>query len=111
MSAERYAPVGVASAPDMLGICVASLSTWMVSDAAENGDLGGVSMEGHGLLEGSEVLGLSSRVQRAAPSLQMPSEKPVVASCGPTKTAIWTMPGLPSSSTLRCCLMADWTWL
>ena len=38
-----------------------------------------------------EVLGLSSRVRRAAPSLQIQPEETVVASCGPTKTAILTM--------------------
>ena len=39
----------------------------------------------------SEALGLSCRVRRAAPSLQMLSEVTVVASYGPTKTAILTM--------------------
>ena len=38
-----------------------------------------------------EVLGLSSRVRRAASSLQMQSEETVLDSYGPTKTAILTM--------------------
>ena len=38
-----------------------------------------------------EVLGLSSRVRRAAPRHQMQSEKTVVASYGPSKTAILTV--------------------
>ena len=54
-------------------------------------NLGGLWLEGHGLLEGSETLGLSSRVRRAAPSLQMQTEKPVEASCGLAKTATLTM--------------------
>ena len=58
---------------------------------SENVDLEGLWLEGHGLSVGSEVLGLSSRVRRAAPSPQTQSEEPVVASCGPTKTAILTM--------------------
>ena len=44
----------------------------------------------------SEALGLSSRVRRAAPSLQVQSEKIVVASYGPTKTPILTLLSLLS---------------
>ena len=55
---------------------------------AEIVDLGGLWRDGHGLSEGSEVLGLSSRVRRAAPSLRMLAEEPVEASHGLAKTAI-----------------------
>ena len=60
------------------------------SDAAK-GVLGGLWLEGHGLSVGSEALGCFSGVRRAASSLQMQSEKPVVASYGLTKTATLTM--------------------
>ena len=53
--------------------------------------LGGLWLEGHGLPEKSETLGLSSRVRRAASSLQMQSDQPVVASRGATKTATLAM--------------------
>ena len=43
-----------------------------------------------GARESSETLGRSSRVPRAAPSLQMQPEEPTVAGRGPTKTApLW----------------------
>ena len=48
-------------------------------------------LEGHGLSMGSEALGLSSRVRRAASRLQMHAEETVLASYGPAKTAILTM--------------------
>ena len=54
-------------------------------------NLGGLWREGHGLSEGSETLGLSSRVRRAASSLQMQSDEPVVASYGLAKTATSTI--------------------
>ena len=54
----------------------------------ENGTLGGLWLEGHGLSEGSEVLGRSSRVLKAAPSLQTQSEEPVVARYRPAKMAL-----------------------
>jgi len=60
-------------------------------ECSELVNLGGLRREGHGLLEGSEKLGLSSRVRRAAPSLQMQTEEPVTASCGLAKTATFTM--------------------
>ena len=50
-----------------------------------------VSRRRHGLSAESEALGLSSRVRRAAPSRQMQSEETVMASYGPSKTAILTM--------------------
>ena len=53
--------------------------------------LGGLWLEGHGLSEGSEVLGLSSRVRRAAPRLQTQPEEPVVASYCLAKTATLTV--------------------
>ena len=62
-------------------------SAWTVK-RSENGDLGGFWLEGHGLSEGSETLGLSSRVRRAASSLQMQPEKPVAASHGAAKTPL-----------------------
>ena len=55
---------------------------------SENGVLGGLWLEAHGLSVGSEAPGPSSRVRRAASSLQTQSEEPVVASCGATKTAL-----------------------
>ena len=55
--------------------------------------LAGLWLEGHGHQEGSEVLGLSSRVRRAAPSLQMQSDEPVVARYHLAKTATLTMLG------------------
>ena len=48
-------------------------------------------MEGHGLSEGSEALGLSFRVRRAAPSLQTQAVEPVEASHGTAKTATLTI--------------------
>ena len=55
-------------------------------------NLGGLWREGHGLSVGSETLGLSSRVRRASPSLQMQSDEPKEASYGLAKTATLTMP-------------------
>ena len=57
----------------------------------EIGELGTAWFQCHGLSVGSEVLGLSSRVRRAAPSLRTQPEKPLVASHGPTKTATLAM--------------------
>ena len=51
-------------------------------------NLGRCWLKGHGLSVGSEVLGLSSRVRRTAPSLQMQSQEPQVASCGLAKTPL-----------------------
>ena len=59
--------------------------------SSEIGMLGAALRQSHGLSAESEVLGLSSRVRRAASSLQMQSEETVLASYGPTKTAILTM--------------------
>ena len=59
---------------------------------SEKGDLGGLWREGHGLSKRSEVLGLSSRVPRAAPRLRMRPEEPVVARHGLAKTATLTLP-------------------
>ena len=58
---------------------------------SEIGVLGAALRGSHGISAESEVLGLSSRVRRAASSLQMQSEETVLASYGPTKTAILTM--------------------
>jgi len=55
---------------------------------SKNGDLSGLWLEGHGLSVRSEALGLFSRVRRAASSLQMQSDEPVVASCGTAKTPL-----------------------
>ena len=57
-------------------------------ERSENGDLGGLWLEGHGLSVGSETLGLFPRVRRAASSLQMQTDEPVEASYGLAKTAI-----------------------
>ena len=67
-----------------------SRRTWMVK-RSEIVILGGLWLEGHGLSVSSETLGLSSRVQRAAPSLQMQADAPVVASYGLAKTATLTI--------------------
>ena len=64
----------------------------------EIGVLGAALRGSHGTSAESEFLGLSSRVRRVASSLQMQSEETVLASCGPTKTAILTM--LPCGSLL-----------
>ena len=53
-----------------------------------NGVLGGAWLQCHGRPEASELLGASSRVRRAASSLQMHPEELMVASYGLTKTAI-----------------------
>ena len=60
----------------------------MVVKRSENGDLGGVWLKNHGLSVGTEVMRLSSRVWRAAPSLLMQTDEPVEASYGLAKTAI-----------------------
>ena len=56
--------------------------------------MGAAWLEGHGLSMGPEVLGRSSRVRRAALSLPMQPEEPVVARYDATKTATMTI--LPS---------------
>ena len=61
------------------------------SNAAKLATLGGLRLKGHDLSVGSDLLGLSPRVRRAAPSLQMQSVEPVVASYGATKTATLTV--------------------
>ena len=63
---------------------------WAVK-RSENGDWGGLWREGHGLSEGSDPPGLSSRVRRTAPGLQMRSVEPAAASYGATKTATLPM--------------------
>ena len=67
-----------------------SSSAWMIK-RSENVNFGGLWLEGHGLSEGSETLGLSSRVRRAAPSTQTQTDEPVEASYGLAKTATLTM--------------------
>ena len=65
---------------------------WMVVKRSENGNVGGVWLEGHGLPVGSEALGLASRVRRAAASLRTQSEETVLADrCGLAKTATLTI--------------------
>ena len=51
---------------------------------SENGDSGGLWLEGHALPMSSDLLGLSSRERRAAPSLQMQPDELPVASYGLT---------------------------
>ena len=65
------------------------------------GILGTALRRRHGLSAESEVMGPSSRVRRAASSLQMQSEETVLASYGPTKTAILTR--LHSRAPLESC--------
>ena len=65
-------------------------SAWMVK-RSEIGDFGAAWLRCHGCSVGSETLSLSTRVQRAAPSLQMHPEESVVASRGPTKAVTLTM--------------------
>ena len=55
------------------------------------GVLGAALRRSHGFSAEPKVLRLSSRVRRAASSLQMQSEETVLDSYGPTKTAILTM--------------------
>ena len=55
---------------------------------SENGNLGGLWLEGHGLSVASETLGIFSRVRRAAPSLQMQPDELLVASYGLAKSAL-----------------------
>ena len=57
----------------------------------ETVSLGGLWLEGHGLSVASATLGLSSRVRRAASSLQVQPEGSVEASHGPAKTPTLTM--------------------
>ena len=59
---------------------------------SENGNLGGLWLQSYGLSVRSEVVGRFYRVRRAAPSLQLQSEEPVVARYGLAKTATLTMP-------------------
>ena len=63
-------------------------------------NLGGVWLKRHGLSEGSETLGLSSRVRRAAPSLQMQTDELVEASCGLVNTATLTILAAPQKGLL-----------
>ena len=58
---------------------------------SENYDFRGAWLQDLGLSVGSEMLGVSPRVCRAAPSLQVQSREPAVASCGPVKAAALTM--------------------
>ena len=58
---------------------------------SEIGILGAALRQSHGLSAASEALGLSSRVRRAASSLQEQSEETVAARYGPTKAASLTM--------------------
>ena len=54
----------------------------------EIGEFGTAWLLGHGLSVGPEVVGRSSRVRRAAPSLQMQPEARVVARYGTAKTPL-----------------------
>ena len=58
---------------------------------SETGYFGAAWLQDHGLPVGSETLGVSPRVRRAAPSLQMQPEEPAAAGRGPTKTATLTV--------------------
>ena len=56
--------------------------------SSEIGEFGAAWLQGHGLSVGAETRGPSSRVRRAAPSLQMQPDELLVASYGLTNTAI-----------------------
>ena len=58
---------------------------------SEIGEFGGLWLQGHGLSVASETLGFFSRVRKAAPSLQMGSDEPVVARYSASKAATLTM--------------------
>jgi len=58
---------------------------------SEIGELGGAWLQDQGRSVGSEVIGCSSRVRRAAPSLQVQPDEPTEASRGAAKTATLTM--------------------
>ena len=73
--------------PPLAGAASASTPSACTVRRGELVDLGGLWLEGHGLSEGCETLGLSSRVRRAAPSLQMQADEPVEARRGLAKTA------------------------
>ena len=71
---------GVFGSPKPRSSCVVKRS--------EIGEFGGVWLQGHGLSVASETLDFSSRVRRAAPSLHMGSDEPVVARYGAAKTPL-----------------------
>ena len=71
-----------------------STLTWTVK-RSENVSLGGLWPQSCGLPVRFEVMGRFCRVRRAASSLQLQPEEPVVASCGLTKTATLTMLSRP----------------
>ena len=81
----------VADAALRAGRCAAAAGRTCRVKRSEVGILGAALRRCHSSSVESEVLRLSCRGWRAAPSLRMPSEEPVVASHGPTKTAILTM--------------------
>ena len=54
----------------------------------ENGDVGGLWLEGHGHSTGSDASGLSPRVRRAASRLCLRPEEPMVAGYGAAKTPL-----------------------
>ena len=58
---------------------------------SQNVNLEGLWLKGHGLSVGSEVLDLSSRVQRATPSLHIQPNELIFARYGLAKTAALTM--------------------
>ena len=59
----------MSSEPDVFRLILHSATC--VVKRSENDDLGGVWLKSHRFLRWSEAPGLSSRVRRAAPSLQM----------------------------------------
>jgi len=61
-------------------------------DCGEIGEFGWAWRQDHGRPVGSEVMGRSYGVCRAAPSLRTQPDELLVASCGLTKTATLTMP-------------------
>ena len=68
-----------------------SFHLWCGETQRNIGPLRAALRNSHGFSPESERLGLSSRVRRAAPSLQMQSEEPAMARSSPAKTAILTV--------------------
>ena len=91
----RFRPSSWYESPSSSAAKRPQLETWMVK-RSENGNLGGLWLEGHGLSVGPGTMNLSSRVRGAAPSRQMQSDEPVVSRYGAAKTATLTMLARPA---------------
>ena len=85
---------------------------WMV-ERSETGEFGTPWFQGHGLSVVSETLGPSSRLSRPAPSLQMQSDEPVVASSGPRQDGDFDRAVVPAATSMfsgkrKRLLTVDW---